>query len=122
MAVTVLDLETPTGAFRYKNGATNNTKSGVKASSGTIYAIVIDNSANAAITYVKLWDVASGSVTVGTTAPDMVFEVAASTKMSIVFPEGLVFGTALTEAAVTTPGTAGTTSPSSSVVLSIVYA
>lgn len=122
MAISVVDIDVPSGLTRYKNSASNNTKAAVKASSGTIYAIIVDNSANAAISYVKLYDLASGSVTVGTTAPDMVFEIAASTKLTIAFPEGIAFATALTEACVTAGGTAGVTSPSSSVVLTILYA
>lgn len=121
MAVTQVDLSPPSGAKLYTNDDLEGTASAVKASSGTLYSIVIDNSANAAVSYVKLWDVASGSVTVGTTAPDWIIKVAASAKRTIVFPEGLAFGTALTAACVTTAGTAGTTNPSSSVGVNIVY-
>jgi hypothetical protein len=122
MAVTNLPIGVPSGASRYENTATNNTKSAVKASSGTLYAIVVDNTANAAISYVKLWDLGSGSVTVGTTAPDMIFKIPASGKKTIIFQDGLAFATALTEATVTAGGTAGVTSPSSNVILDIVYA
>jgi hypothetical protein len=122
MAITNLDISVPSGAKRYENTATNNTKSAVKASSGTLYAVVIDNTANAAVSYVKLWNVASGSVTVGTTVPDFIFMVPASVKKTFIIADGIAFDTALTEATVTTAGTAGTTSPSSSVVLDIVYA
>lgn len=121
MAVTLIDIDTPSGLSRYKNSATNATKNAVKASSGTIYAIIVDNAANAAVTFVKLWNVASGSVTVGTTAPDFCFQIPASTKTTLVFPEGIAFDTALTEASVTTAGTAGVTGPSSSVILTIIY-
>lgn len=122
MAVTQLPAASPSGVVSYNNTDSNETKSAVKASSGTIYSITIDNSANGAASYVKLYDVASGSVTVGTTAPDWIFKVAASVKRTVVFPEGLAFATALTEASVTAGGTAGTTGPTSDVNLFIVYA
>ena len=48
MAVTTVDYDAPSGLSRYSNSDSNATKSGVKASSGTIHAIIIDNTANAA--------------------------------------------------------------------------
>jgi hypothetical protein len=122
MAVTQLPVASPSGATSYVNTDSNETKSAVRASSGTIYAIVIDNTANASASYVKLYDAASGNVTVGTTAPDWIFKAAASVKKTYVMPEGIAFATALTEASVTAGGTAGTTGPTSDVALSIVYA
>ena len=123
MATTVVEVGVPSGLTIYKETDLNATKSAVKASSGTIHAIIIDNSANAAeAEYLKLWDAASGDVTVGTTAPDWVFKIPAATKRSIPIPEGIAFGTALTVACVTTAGTAGTTNPTADVVVSILYA
>ena len=121
MAVTTVDFDAPSGLSRYKNTDSNETKQGVKASSGAIYSIIVDNSANAAVTYLKLWDVASGSVTVGTTAPDWIFKIPASTKLTIIFPETIAFGTALTEASLTAGGTAGSTGPTSDVPVTILY-
>jgi len=122
MASTNIDIAVPSGAKRYANTDCNETKDAVKAASGTLYAVVIDNSLNVAASYVKLWDVASGSVTIGTTAPDWIFKVAASGTSTIVWPSGQAFGTALTVGCVTTAGTAGTTGPTSDVVVQIVYA
>ena len=122
MAVTNIDIAVPSGAKRYSNTDCNATKDAVKASSGTLYALVLDNTANAAASYVKLWDVASGDVTVGTTAPDWIFKLPASTSVTFVIPAGEAFGTALTIACVTTAGTAGTTGPTSDVVAQLVYA
>jgi len=121
MAISQISAATPASVVIYKNTDVNATKDAVKASSAVIHSIVLDNTANAAATFFKFWNVASGSVTVGTTAPDMVIMVPASVKRSIVFFEGLTFGTALTVAAVTTAGTAGTTDPTSDAVLEIVY-
>lgn len=122
MATTNLSIEQVSGARLFEETDLENVKIAVKASSGTMYAIEIDNSAVAAVSYVKLWDVASGSVTVGTTAPNWIFAVPASVKKAFVMPGGIAFGTALTAACVAEAGTAGTTNPSSSVIVRIVYA
>lgn len=120
MAVTVVDIATPAGLKKFKDTDMGGTKVAVDATSGKIHSIVIDNTANAGeATYLKLWDAASGDVTVGTTAPDWVFKVPASTKVTITFQAELAYGTALTAACVTTAGTAGTTNPTSDVVIEI---
>lgn len=84
-----------------------------------LYSMMVDNSANASVVYLKLWD--AKSPTVGTTAPDFVFKIAASAKVPILMnprddeDNGVPFTVALTAACVTTGGTAGTTNPGSSV-------
>lgn len=122
MAISQIDLSPPSGAKAYINTDLDATIAAVKASAGTLYAIVVDNSANSAVSYLKLWDLASGSVTVGTTAPDWIFKIAASVKKTIAIPEGLAFATALSAACLTTGGTAGTTNPTSDVDVRITYA
>ena len=109
------------GAILFQDTDNESTAIAIKASSATVYEIEVDNSANAAASYTKLWNVAVGSVTVGTTAPDMILYLAASASKTFVIPAGLVFGTALTVATVTTAGTAGTTNPTSSVIVRVVY-
>lgn len=121
MAVSNTSVAALSSAVLFVDTVSANTATSVKGSSTVIYSIEIDNTANAAASFTKLWNTASGSVTVGTTAPDAVFIVPASTKITIVFPGGVTFGTAVTEATVTAAGTAGSTSPSSSVIVRIVY-
>lgn len=122
MATSVVDISSPSGLNKFKETDLQGTKIAVDATSGTIHAIIIDNTANAAeVEYLKLWDAASGDVTVGTTAPDWVIKIPAATKRTIVFHEGLAYGTALTAACVTTAGTAGTTNPTASVVVEILF-
>lgn len=121
MAITQVDFNAPSGLMQYKNSDSNATKSGVKSASGSLYALIIDNSANNAASYVKLYDAASGDVTVGTTAPDWIFKVPASTKLTIILPETIAFGTGLTEASVTAGGTAGSTGPTSDLALTLLY-
>jgi len=120
MAVTQVVIDNPAGLTKYINSDVDSV-TGVKASAGTLHHIIVDNTANAAVTYLKLWDVASGSVTLGTTSPDYVLKIPASVKRTIVFPEGLAFGTALSVAATTTGVLAGVTAPTSEVILTIVY-
>ena len=122
MTISVLDLAPPSGAKAFIDTDLDGTKQGVKASAGTIYAVTIDNSANAAASFLKMWDLASGDVTVGTTAPDWIIKIAASIKKTYVFPEGIAFATGLTAACVTAGGTAGTSNPSSDVDVRITYA
>lgn len=120
MATTLVDIASPSGLKKFNETDLNATKVAIDSSSGKIHSLVIDNSANAAVSYVKLWDAASGDVTVGTTAPDWVFKIPASIKRTIVFLEGLAYATALTAACVTTAGTAGTTNPTSDVIAEII--
>lgn len=122
MAVSIVDIASPAGLKKYHDTDIGATKVSIDATSGNIHAITIDNTGNAAeATFLKLWNVASGSVTVGTTAPDYVFMVPAATKVTIVFSSAIAYDTALTVACVTTAGTAGTTDPTSSVVLDLIF-
>ena len=121
MAVTNTSLADLSASFLFTDTDNAEVKVAVKASSAVIYSIDVDNTANAAITYVKLWDVASGGVTVGTTAPSLIIPVPVSTRVPMIFPAGITFATAVTVATVTAAGTAGTTGPTSDVIVRIVY-
>ena len=125
MSVTQIVTASPSGETIYQNTAIGNTASAVKASSTLALYAVVDNTANVAATYVKFYNLASGSVTVGTTSPDEVLFCPASVistfQLQTGATAGQTFGTALTVAAVNTGGTAGTTSPSSNVPLLIAF-
>lgn len=122
MAVTNLSIEVVSGAKIFTDTASINTATAVKASAGTLYLLDLDNTANAAVSYVKIWNTAAGSVVVGTTAPDFIIMVPASTRLPVAMPSGVALGTAITLACVTTGGTAGVTSPTSDVIVRIIYA
>lgn len=81
----------------------------------TIYAVFVDNSAVAAITYVKGYN--NFAPTIGTTDPDMILMIPASTRKSFVFVSGNNFSVAISTAATTTGGTGGTTNPTGSVIV-----
>ena len=126
MAITQVEIATPAGLFSFKDTAMGNAADAVKASSAVLHSVIVDNSANGgAASYVKLYNVASGSVTVGVTAPDVIIYVPAGAIVSVPFytsaSSGLTFGTALSACCVTSGGTAGSTSPVSSVVVTINY-
>ena len=121
MATSQVTLGFPSGASEFVETALGATVLQVKPSSGTLYLIQLDNTANGVISYVKLWYLATGSVTLGTTAPDDVLAFPASAKNWAIFGGGWAFGTALAIACVTTGGTAGTTAPTSSAICTVVY-
>ena len=126
MSITQVNVSSPSSLIIYTDSAMGGTKDAIKASSATVYSVTVDNSANTmADSYVKLWNVASGSVTVGTTDPDEVIFVKASAIDTRIFytgaAPGKLFNTALTAACVTTGGSAGSTSPTNPVVVSVRY-
>lgn len=92
----------------------------IKPTSVVVHSMLVDNSANAAITYLKLWNT-NDAVVVGTTGPDEVYLIPASTKLPISFPGGRTFATGLAMACVTTAIISGSTSPTSSVLIKVVY-
>mgnify|MGYP001618211970 FL=1 len=118
----MVDIASQAGLKKYRDTDLAEVKVAVDGTSGTMHSIVIDNSANAAAaSFVKLWNLTSGSVTVGTTVPDWIFLIPAATKRTIVFHDGAAYGTGLTAACLTTAGTAGTTGPTSDVIVEILF-
>lgn len=83
----------------------------------SVFTVDVDNTANVAPSYVKLYN--DASPTIGVTRPDMVCMVPASQRRSYAIPEGISFSTALSFACVQTGGTEGTLSPVSPVVVRI---
>ena len=110
---------TTNGHSFYLNQDTNSVSS-VKASAGTIYWIAC-MSTDATPVYLNLYNVASGSVTLGTTTPDLQFIVPSQgdgngSGFTINFGSlGIQFDTAITVAAATTFN--GSTDPGANVVI-----
>lgn len=119
MAVTTTPLSNPVGANIVTDTTSNGTsENDVRSGATTVYMVDVDNSANAAVTYTKLYN--SASPTVGTTAPDLIFMTPASArKVFVLDMSGVAFSTGLSFASVTAGGTAGTTNPTSSVIVRI---
>lgn len=85
----------------------------------TLYTIDFDNTANAALSYLKFYN--TGNPTVGTTAPAMIIHSAVSVRRLWHFIGGnSSFDLGLAFAGLTAGGTAGTTSPTSNVVVDLV--
>ena len=83
----------------------------VASGSKKILAVEIDNTANAATSYLKLW---SGSPTVGTTDPVCILRADKSVRVQYTFDVGFTISNAY-GATLTTKGTAGTTAPEATV-------
>lgn len=126
MGITQVNVTSPANEIIFQDTAMGTSVDGIKASSALVYSVTVDNSANGgAASYVKLYNLASGSVTLGTTVPDEVILAPAGQVVTAIFKTGAAggktFGTALSAACVTTGGTAGIVAPSSSVVVSVNY-
>ena len=120
MAVTIIPLALA-GAIKIIRDADCDAtaENNVADGAATIYAITVDNTANAAIEYVKLYNSAT-AITVGTTDPDVILMVPVSVVRSYIFRNSLSMSTGLSFAAVTAGGTAGTTGPTSAMIVNIV--
>jgi hypothetical protein len=90
----------------------------VTGAASNLFYIEVDNTANSAASYFKVYNHASP--TVGTTVPDIVVRAAASSKEYFICPQGVTLGTGLSYACTTAGGTAGTGSPSSAVIVRMI--
>ncbi len=81
----------------------------VKSSAGQLYGYYIYNS-NASAVYVQIFNTASGSVTLGTTAPVLSLGIPTGSAANVSIVGGLAFGTAISWACTTTR--AGSSAPS----------
>ena len=109
-----------TGGHSFYLNQDTNAVASVKASAGTIYWIAC-MSTDATPVYLNLYNVASGSVTLGSTTPNLQFIVpsqgdANGSGFTINFgPHGIQFGTAITVACATTYN--GSADPGANVVI-----
>lgn len=107
------------GLTKYRNTALSNTATAVKASAGGLYYIHVYNS-NTTDCFLQIYDAAAGSVTVGTTTPDMTLCVPAGGVLDTPMDgSALGFSTAITIAATTT--ITGGTAPSTGFLVSMGY-
>lgn len=106
------------GASIYNNTALSSTKQAANASAGNMYGYHIYNP-NSVVIYVQLFNVASASVTVGTTAPTAVLAVPPLGWADASPATPIAFSTALTIAATTTATGSGT--PTTALLCNIWY-
>lgn len=120
MAFTLSTRAGNTGTDVIQDVSATSTKQAPYSSSKTLWAVYVDNTLNTTQTvYFKLWNIASGSVTVGSTEADMIIPVAGGKKRQITVDQGIVFGTAMVYACVTGAAASNSTSPSNAVPISI---
>ena len=119
MAVTNTTI-TSVGANLFSDTNNANVAVTIKGSSTTVTQWDIDNTANVAQSFCKIYN-SAGAITVGTTVPDEIIMVAASTRIQLVIPTGKIYGTGCQIATTTTAILAGATSPGSAVLIKAVY-
>lgn len=113
--------DTTSGWSFFSNSALSNTVTAVKASAGKLGGYVIGNP-NASAIYIQVFNKAVGSVTLGTTVPDMVFLIPGAANgagANVEFTQGIPLGTAITVAVTTTP--TGSTAPGTGAVVNILF-
>lgn len=110
--------ELATGLTTFYNGALSNTKTAVKAGAGKVYGWMIHNPA-AATTFIQVWNVAIGSITVGTTAATWEIAVPAGGTTNVFTDRGITHSTEINIAATTTAG--GSTAPATAAICSMFY-
>ena len=121
MAISTIDLATPSGLKLYDNTDLDEVKAGITTASTIVHSVDIDNG-NAAEVFLKLFNVTVGSVTIGTTPAQVVMMVPASTRLVIPIPGGWTFGTALTAAVLLLAIENDTTDPGvTAVKLKLIY-
>ena len=112
------------GTFHCVNLDPDHTVETLDASSGTLYKVEIDNTANIVPVYVKLYD-STSTVNVGgdaTTSPDWVFMCPASVTRVYSSPTGTTYGSGLKAICVTVGGTAaGSTAASTAPASNVIY-
>lgn len=105
----VVDTPTTAGGLSIVTGSVGATATAIKASAGQLYGYHLFNT-TAAVAYVQIFNVASGSVALGTTAPTMSIGIPASGGVTVNFDKGIAFGTAISFACTTTrTGSTGAT-------------
>tara|TARA_R100001129_G_scaffold181778_1_gene161489 strand:- start:348 stop:713 length:366 start_codon:yes stop_codon:yes gene_type:complete len=96
---------------------TSTGQDNVTGAAAVFFGVFIDNTANSAASYVKIYNHANP--TIGTTDPDFVFICPASSTRQYTMAGGTALSAGLSYACTTSGGTAGTSSPSSAVLIRI---
>lgn len=122
MATASHSVYSPLGATIYIDTDATSTVGTVVAGSKILYLVEIDNTNNTSTAaYLKLFN-STGSITVGTTAPNESYVAPKGKKVTYAFTGGVTYGTGVKYACVTDGGgTAGTTSPSNDVTIRILH-
>ena len=116
MTLKVTGFSSSAATYKIVNDADSdeNAEVDVTGTSGKIYSIEITNSAGTHTSYAK-FRLTSGTVTVGTTEPDMMLVCGPSTSETYLFPNGLPF-TQLTFWTTRDDATSDTTAPNGTII------
>lgn len=98
--------------------ALTNTVVAAKASAGQVGGHMFYNP-NSSVSYIQVFNVASGSVTLGTTAPTMVVPIPPGAAANVEWANGIAYGTAISFAATTTA--TGNTAPATALTGFLLY-
>lgn len=116
MAVSVTNQATPLGSRIVKDTDADATaKDNTTGTTGTLYFIEVDNSANSGAVFFKMAD--TTNATGGTTAADICLLCDGSKKTSYIIPDGLSFGNGFSHWCTTSSAEASTASPASNVTI-----
>ena len=101
MAAAITELADALGSNVLTDTAvTNSVVANPTTGGATIFHLEFDNTANSAVTYLKMYE--ATSVTLGTTQPSIVVKAAASTKEYLSMTTGMVLATGTSYIATTT--------------------
>lgn len=113
---------TVTGTATYysgNSGLTGATATAVKAGAGNLYGFSASTAGSSVVSYLQFHDLATGSVTPGTTVPKQSYIVPADGLRCEVFNTPITFATAITIVSSTTPG--GGVAPTIALLTNINY-
>jgi len=118
MALSVTPQASPLGANLIQETSSSSTVvANATGAAATLHMVDIDNAANGSAVYLKIYD--NAAPTVGTTAADMVFRCAGSSRRVYALPTGELLANALSFATVTGAAESSTTSPGSAVIVRV---
>lgn len=117
LVVVAASANASAGTSTFFNATQSNTVTAVKVSAGNLYSLRLYNPGAAAV-FVQIFDLATGSVTLGTTVPKQSFFVPIGGTRDENFGP-MSFGTAISIAATTTVN--GLTAPATAIVVNAEY-
>ena len=121
MAVSAKTVPVPFAEKQTVDTAASSTVQYAHSGASKLVGFLADNTANGAKSYIKFYD-ATGSVTVGTTAPIALFMIPASTSRMYTLPGSIAFSTGVAYAVTTAGGTSGNTGPGTALTVRLLIA
>ena len=119
MATFKTSIPSSVSSAKWTDTAASSGEVEVSNASITVHQVRIVNTANATKLYLKLYNLTTASLTVGTNAPDVILPVEASSSVEYAFDPGIAFGTALSYAVVSNAGTGGTSAPGTAITIEL---